>query len=938
MRKPQTPRPLLLGSWLLLACLNPMPIALADDVLAGKYYEQALQAYHEHKNDEAVIHLKNALQQNERYVAAHVLLADIYLQQKSLSAAEVQLNLAREMGVDPSLIIENLAKLYTYQIRYNDVIKDIDPIRYGNEIRPVLYVYRGNAFLQLNRLSEALNEFDTAAQIDPTLVDATIGRANALLKRGDFQGADQAADKAIQIKPTEAGPWFAKGSIKHAAMELNEANKYYDKALELNPDHVDSRLARAGLLMDLKQDERAKQDLEYVRKAYAFEPKAAYLLAVLLERNGQTEAAAKELEAASDIISSIKPEYLSAHGPTLMLSGLVNYSLQRLDVAAEYLRQYVKQYPEQPGPFKLLASILLQKNEPEQAIDLLRPVQIRNPQDGRLALILGNAFMQVGKHDMANAMFEKAMKIGGDDGSLQAEIGFNRLLMGQEKAGLRDLEAAFKQNPDDTQAGIRLVALYITRGESEKALPVAKAMYNKASNNLTLLNLLGMAQVGTQQLAQARQSFESAIELDPAFLTGHLNLSKLDVAEKKFDDARRRLESLLTKYPNDINLITELATVEQTAGNYDKASVLLERARQIDQNALAPLLALVDVKLKTNKALEALSYARIAERLHKNDPSVMEALLRCHLAANNRDEALAVTIRMAEQAKLNANNLFRAARYQIDLGSYNEAIKTLKRAVLIDENHIPSQVALVEMELNHGEAIFAVKRAEALQKQYPQQAFPHHLLGDIALHDKKPDLAADHFQSALTLEPNSIALMKLYAALKMSNQNQKAFSLLDGWIKKNPEDATPVAAYAEELLVAGKTKDAQKYYEKLLATTPDNPKFLNNLANIYFQVGDDKALSVAENAQKLAPDQASTNDTLGWILVNQGQAERGLNYLRNAHSRQSQNPEIRYHIAFALDQLQRKEEAKQELDKALKANTYFPGIDQAKALMEKLKK
>ncbi|WP_020482475.1 XrtA/PEP-CTERM system TPR-repeat protein PrsT [Methylomonas sp. MK1] len=927
-----------LNKLLLILALNPVQISFADDIQAGKFYEEALQAYRSQNNAEAIINLKNALQQNERYVAAHLLLGDIYLQQKSLSAAEVELSLAKQLGADPSLLVENLAKLYTYQIRYKDLLKEIDPVLFATELRPVLHVYRGNAFLQTNLISEALNEFDIALQIAPNHIDAAIGRANALLKRGDIKGADQAAEKAMQIQPNDPGAWFVKGSIKHATMELDDALRFYDKAIELNPDHVDTRLARAGLLMDLKQDERARQDLEYLRKAYPFEPKAAYLHAVLLERNNQKESATKELEVAGDIISSIKPEYLSAHGPTLMLSGLVNYSLQRLDVAAEYLRQYVNQYPEQPGPYKLLATILLQKNEPEQAIDLLRPVQIRNPQDQRLALILGNAFMQVGKHDMANAMFEKAMKMGGGDSSLQAEIGFNRLFMGQEQAGLRDLEAAFKQNPDDTQAGIRLVALYITRGESEKALPVAKAMQDKVSRNLTLLNLLGMTQVSAKQFKEARQSFESTVEIDPAFLTGHLNLSKLDVAEKKFDDARNRLDTLLKKYPDEINVVTELATVEQAAGNYDKAIVLLERAQKLDQNALTPVLALVDVKLKTNKVLEALSLARTAERLNRNDPSVMEALLRCHLAANNKDEALAVTIRMAEQAKLNANNLFRAARYQIDLGSYNEAIKTLKRAVLVDENHIPSQVALVEMELNHGEAVFAVKRAETLQKQYPQQAFPHHLLGDIALRDKKPDLAADHFQSAFALEPNSIALMKLYSALKMSNQNQKAFTLLEGWIKKNPSDATPAAAYAEELLVAGKIKEAEKQYEKLLAITPDNPQFLNNLANIYFQTGNDKALSTAENAQKLAPDQASTNDTLGWILANQGQAERGLNYLRNAHSRQSQNPEIRYHIAFALDQLQRKEEAKQELEKALNANSNFPGIDQAKSLMEKLKK
>jgi Flp pilus assembly protein TadD len=64
--------------------------------------------------------------------------------------------------------------------------------------------------------------------------------------------------------------------------------------------------------------------------------------------------------------------------------------------------------------------------------------------------------------------------------------------------------------------------------------------------------------------------------------------------------------------------------------------------------------------------------------------------------------------------------------------------------------------------------------------------------------------------------------------------------------------------------------------------------------------------------------------------------EEGLHYLRSAHSRESQNPEIRYHIAVALDKLGRKDEAKQELEQALSSNSPFSGIEHAKALSEKL--
>ncbi|CAD6878574.1 PEP-CTERM system TPR-repeat lipoprotein [Methylomonas albis] len=926
-----------LNKLLLILALNPIQISFADDIQAGKFYEEALQSYRSQNNAEAIIQLKNALQQNQNYVAAHILLGEIYLKQKSLSEAEVQINLANQLGADRSLTVKPLAQLYLYQIKYNQLIKEIEPSNYGRELRPELHIFRGHAYLQLNLLSEALNEYEMAAQIDANQIDAIIGKANTLLRRGDMEGASQAAEKAMQMQPENADTWFARASIKHAKFAMEEALKDYDKALELLPDHLDARIARAGILMDLKQDERAEQDLEFLRKTYPFEPKAAYLHSVLLQRMGQTDASVKELEAAADILAGIKPEYLGAHGPTLMLSGLVNYGLQRLDIAADYLRQYVKQYPEQPGPYKLLAAILLSKHEPEQVIDLLRPVQLRNPNDHRLLFLLGSAYMQVGKHDMANSLLDKASAMNTEGENIHSEIGLNRLSMGQEQPAINELEAGFKDNPGNTQAGIPLVALYISRGESEKALRVAKAMHEKASKNLTLLNLLGTAQVSAQQLQQARRSFENAVELDPNFITAHLNLSKLDVAEKKLDQARKRLAALNQKTPNNVPILLELATVEQAAGNYDSANTWLENARKLDQKSLPVLLSLVNLKLKIGRPSEALAIAQAAELIEKNNIEVMDALAKSYLATNSREKALGVFIRMAEQARFNVKQLYKAARYQIENGDNFEAIKTLKKAVLADENHIPSQIALVEMELNYGKPVFALSRAENLLKQYPKRSFPHRLLGDIAVHEKNISLANTHYQAAFDLEPNAGALMQLHDILKKTSQADKAFDLLDQWVKKHPKDSVPMAALADELLQAGKLNEAEKYYDTLLKQFPQEPQFLNNLAYIFLTTGNEKALSYAEQAQKLAPDQASTNDTLGWILVNQGQAEQGLNYLRNAHSRLSQDPEIRYHIAVALHQLQRKDEARQELESILKSGESFNGIEQAKALLQKLK-
>ncbi|MCQ8102575.1 PEP-CTERM system TPR-repeat protein PrsT [Methylomonas sp. SURF-2] len=923
---------------LILASVLNLPVSvIADENLAGKYYENALAAVRKPDVDAAIIELKNALQQNPNYVAAHILLSELFLQKKSLSEAEVHINLANQLGADRSLTVKALAQLYLYQIKYSLLLKEIQPSQFSVALQPDLHVFRGHAYLQLNQVSEALNEYDTAARIDPERIDAVIGRANALIRGNDLSGAAQAVDKAMSMQPDNAGIWYVNGTIKHVRGDLENAIKDYDKAIELLPDYQDARIARAGILMDLNQDQRAMADLTYLRENYPFDPKAAYLHAVTLARNGQKEASVKELETAADIIVSVKPEYLTQHSQTLMLSGLINYSLQRYDLAAEYLRQYVRTYPGQTGPYKLLATILLNKNEPEAVIDLLKPIVTGNPSDHRLLFLLGTAYMNVGKHDQAHALLEKASADGeGGDGSLHAEIGLNRLSMGQETLAIRDLEAAIQKNPANTQAGIPLVAIYIENRDAKNALRVAQGMHDRLPKNLTLLNLLGTAQIAGQNLKQARRSFEEAIELDPSFITAHINLSKLDVAEKKVDQAKQRLLKLNKQFPDNIALLIELATVDVALGANDSANQWLETARKIDQKSMPVLLAQMDLKIRTGRALEALAIGEAAELIDREDPQLLQALARAYLVTDNREKALSVYRRMADKAHFNVKKLYSVARYQMQAGDHVDAVKTLKKAVLADEKHIPSQIALTELELNYGKPVLAGNRAAYLLKEYPQRGFPHRLLGDIAARDQDFNLAAQRYQTAFDLEPDTALLMKLYQSLKQIGQSQKAFDLLSKWTKKNPQDLVPIAALAEELLQQGKLKEAQKHYEFLLSRYPNEPQFLNNLAYIYFNTGDGKALSYAEKAQQLAPEQASSNDTLGWILVNSGKAEQGLHYLRNAHSRMANEPEIRYHIAVALDKLGRKDEAMQELQQIVKSNLPFKDIEHARSLLEKL--
>ena len=66
--------------------------------------------------------------------------------------------------------------------------------------------------------------------------------------------------------------------------------------------------------------------------------------------------------------------------------------------------------------------------------------------------------------------------------------------------------------------------------------------------------------------AAARAAFTKAVELSPTYLPAIVNLARLDIAEKKPADARKRFEALVAKDPKNEQALLALADVMARTG------------------------------------------------------------------------------------------------------------------------------------------------------------------------------------------------------------------------------------------------------------------------------------------------------------------------------------------------------------------------------------
>jgi predicted Zn-dependent protease len=93
---------------------------------------------------------------------------------------------------------------------------------------------------------------------------------------------------------------------------------------------------------------------------------------------------------------------------------------------------------------------------------------------------------------------------------------------------------------------------------------------------------------------------------------------------------------------------------------------------------------------------------------------------------------------------------------------------------------------------------------------------------------------------------------------------------------------------------------------------------------------------MARRAYEAAPNRPAIADTYGWILFRAGQKDSGLSILQQAYLGDPTQAEIGYHVAVAMSETGRADEAAKILRRILRDNPDFPQAKESKALLEKL--
>ncbi|QPF73541.1 PEP-CTERM system TPR-repeat protein PrsT [Roseateles sp. DAIF2] len=924
----------------LLLSLGAAPLAWAvDNAKAARYYEDALVRYERKDMAGAIIQLKNALQIDKSQLPVQLLLGRALLANNEPAGAEIAFGEALRLGVNRAEIVIPLAQALAAQGKQTQLLErpDLNPNGLQPALRQQLILLRAAAAADTGDLRNGLAMLDEARALSRDSAEVWLAEVPLRVRNRQFNEAMVAVDKALAITPASAEAHYQKGSVLHARGDIATALAAYARALQLDPAHTETRLARAGALIDLDRGKDAAADIGELLKREPNEPRGLYLKALLARRAGDAATANAALNEVTSLMDPVPIEYIRYRPQMLILTGMAHHALKEPLKAIPYLEAAHRALGPTPLA-KLLAQIYLGDGKPDRAAEVLESYLRAQPGDGQALAMYASLLVSQGRHAKATSLMQQALR-SNDTPEFRTVLGLGLLQSGQAASGQTELEAAFKRAPGQLQAGTNLISLYMKAGQNAKAIATADTLLKQHGRNPTVWTLQGIAKSRARDFAGARSSFQRALDIDRSLLEPKLGLVRVDIASGALAEADKRLAALLKEEDRNADILFEMASLSEQRKNPEEALRWLEKA----VDGLGPGVgraqqALVAWHLRAGQAAPALEAAK---RLLNRTPEDSGALLiyaRAQLLGGDQAGARNSLTQAARRAGYQAEQLFGVADLQLLAGDAAGAAYTLEKVLSTQPGSVRALAMSSSAELMRGDQAAAERLARQVLQQQPKLALGHSLLADVQVARDQVGPALDSLRRAHELQPSTDSLLRLFRLLSLQDGGKPAVQLAEQWLKTRPNDLAVRKVLGDTQARHGNFAAARQTYDLALKQSPKDAELLNNQANVLLRLNDNAAaLKVAEAALAEAPRLPLVIDTAGWANFRAGRHDRALQLLRDARLREPGNAEIRYHLGAVLAAMGKKAEARGEVEVALKGSLAPDIAMAATALLTTLK-
>ncbi len=756
-------------------------------------------------------------------------------------------------------------------------------------------ILEARALAGVGRLTEARERLSARARSNPR---AAAALARILMHEGDLAAALEITSIAATAAPHDVNVLVVRGQTLSQAGQMVDAERAFTAAIDptARPDGAIERLQALDGAIQTRLALGRVEDAE--RALGVLEVEGPNFIATAFFR-GAVAFAKRDYVAASSALNDVVRSD-EGNAAAWRLLGDVQFAQGNLSQAENSLRHAVAAAPENLAARRALAEVQIRLSRPSEAVEVLAP-----------ALEQAERRLPLDAYPASTATSSDAAGVPAQFALHSERYGTRLVLLagsiaaGHKQEALVILHGLPPQLVDSVR--VELAAAAMPR-EFEPAFTTMRDIADSSPQDaaLQLLAASFARRAGSTDLAEV--FLRRALAPGPLAAKAGRELTALLVSLHRLPAARKVAATLSERSDSAYEGAIALALVESASRDADAALRLLDTAARLRPAEAEPQFGAAQILFAARRADEAVGRMREIVAARPQDALVRLTAAELLIRGGQPKEALTALAMKNVPQSLAGEFTYAAGRALVAAGDLAAGRRQLEEARRMLPGSVQPSMSLVLLQLREGHVAAALKAVRDIETKYPLLAAPFVLEGEILVRMKEYSNAADAYSQAARLGVLWQAAVREFQVRALAG-DKNAEAVLVRWLATRPADAPVRRILAARYAEIGRRELAIAQYERLAIDTPDDVVTLNNLAWHYHEAGDGRALRVARQASALSPDSAQVNDTLGWILVEDGSIAEGLAYLQAALAAAPSDRIIRGHVGLALYKAGEKHEA-----------------------------
>jgi tetratricopeptide (TPR) repeat protein len=639
--------------------------------------------------------------------------------------------------------------------------------------------------------------------------------------------------------------YLASGDEFLSQNQVKKAIVQYRKALTQDPQFGEARARLANAYVHDGEVELAAQESVRAANLLPKDVQAQLQAGHLLLLSGQFDEARTRAEKTLELDSK--------NGEAHILRGNALVGLKGLDRAVEEIQEAIKLDPGNTPGYLSLAAIEQAAAHTSEAEAAFKKAIEADPASVAGHLALANFYWAMRLMPEAGQTLQQASTLAPQDPLVNRMVALFAIATGKPA----DAEPSLKREPDHASGLTLKGRLLFAEGKLDEAITTLRAAVTANPRSAAPQFALGRAYLTRNEPEQAIEAFKEALRLNPRVVAAEQELSRPELtrahpenavqptgkalknarpnpdaelayvrgllAKRDVRQAKGEIDALLTHYPDHTAVLIQAGIVTGLAGDPDRGARLLTNALGLYDGSLEALGALVSLDLSRKDPATAI--ARVEGRL-KTKPN-------------------------------SAGLLLLAARIHESTGNLKKSEQALRRIIEVDAANLPAYEMLARQYISQKRLDEALKECEELSKRQPPSVQLHTLAGIVLEAQHKAPEAREHYDAALTIDPNAVvAAHKLAWVYAETGENlDRALELARTAARGLPASAPIQDTLGWIYYKKGLAALAIQPFQKSVELDPNNPVYSFHLGLAHAKAGESlKARLALEQALTPARD------------------------------------------------------------------------------------